>query len=101
MEVETSVESAVSKRMCHGKDFSPYQQKIIKRYYENIDTISLQKLQELVGDIYLAEGAKATKMWAKAGEYLSKMKLPAKPNRSRDRQERSRAPRQCGQRTIG
>ena len=39
-------------------DFSPHQQKIIKRYYDNLDTISLQKLGELVGDLYLAQGKK-------------------------------------------
>jgi hypothetical protein len=39
-------------------DFSPHQQRIIKRYYENQDTIQLQRLGELVTDLYLAEGKK-------------------------------------------
>lgn len=37
-------------------DYTPYQQKIIKRYYDNQDSIQLQRLSELVGELYLAEG---------------------------------------------
>ena len=40
------------------QDYSAHQQKIIKRYYENIDQIALQRLAELVGDLYLATGKK-------------------------------------------
>ena len=40
------------------QDFTNNQQKIIKRYYENIDQISLERLSELVADLYLAEGKK-------------------------------------------
>ena len=35
---------------------SKYQQKIIKNYYENREAISLQRLSELVTELYLAEG---------------------------------------------
>ena len=44
-------------------DFSPHQQRIIKRYYENRDTIELQRLAELVTDLYLAEGKKRSAVW--------------------------------------
>ena len=39
-------------------DFTPYQQKVIKRYYNNQDTIQHQRLAELVAELYLAEGKK-------------------------------------------
>ena len=35
---------------------SKYQQKIIKNYYDNREAISLQRLSELVTELYLAEG---------------------------------------------
>ncbi len=38
------------------EDFTPHQQKIIKRYYANQDTAQLQRLAELVSELYLAEG---------------------------------------------
>ena len=44
-------------------DFTPYQQKIIKRYYDNLDTVALQRLAELVTDLYLAEGKKRERVW--------------------------------------
>jgi hypothetical protein len=59
------------------QDFSKHQQKIIKRYYENIDQISLQRLSELVADLYLAEGKKREKLWATAAACMEKLAVPA------------------------
>ncbi len=58
-------------------DHSPYQQKIIKRYYNNYDAIQSQKLAELVTELYLAEGKKRDRLWIKAGEMLTKLEFPA------------------------
>ena len=58
------------------QDFSPYQQKIIKRYYQNIDKVSLQRLAELVADLYLAEGKKRDKLWQAAASAMQKMEVP-------------------------
>ncbi len=58
-------------------DFSPYQQKIIKRYYNNHDSIQSQKLAELVTELYLAEGKKRDKLWIRASEMLTKLEFPA------------------------
>ncbi len=55
------------------QDFSPNQQKIIKRYYENIDQISLQRLAEVVGDLYLATGKKKDKAWESAAACMQKL----------------------------
>ena len=40
------------------RNYTAHQQKIIKRYYQHIDAISLQRLAELVGELYLCEGKK-------------------------------------------
>ena len=57
-------------------DYSRHQQKIIKRYYENIDQVAWQRLSELVADLYLAEGKKRDKLWESAAAAMQKMKLP-------------------------
>ena len=57
-------------------NFSASQQKIIKRYYENIDQISLQRLSELVADLYLAEGKKRDKLWQTAAGCMQKLAIP-------------------------
>ena len=38
------------------REYSGYQQDVISRYYQNLDTIALGRLQELVTDLYLAKG---------------------------------------------
>lgn len=49
------------------QEYSSYQKGIIKRYYDNRETISTQKLGELVSELYLATpGKKADKMWERA-----------------------------------
>jgi hypothetical protein len=58
------------------QDFTRHQQGIIKRYYENIDAISLQKLSELVTELYLAEGKKREKLWKTAATTMQKLGVP-------------------------
>ncbi len=57
-------------------NFSASQQKIIKRYYNNIDTIQLQKLAETVTDLYLAEGKKVERLWKTAVTAMQKLEVP-------------------------
>ena len=59
------------------QDYTANQQKIIKRYYENIDQISLQRLSEIVGDLYLSEGKKREKLWQSAAGCMEKLGVPA------------------------
>lgn len=48
-------------------DHSPYQKGIIKRFYEHRDTLALQKLAEIVSNLYLeTSDAKATRAWKAA-----------------------------------
>jgi hypothetical protein len=58
------------------RDYTPYQQKIIKRYYDNQDTLQQQRLAELVSDLYLAEGKKKQKLWAAAAAAMQKLGVP-------------------------
>jgi hypothetical protein len=58
------------------EDFSPHQQKIIKRYYDNQDTIHHQRLAELVSELYLAEGKKRQKAWQAAAAAMQKLGVP-------------------------
>ncbi len=60
---------------------SAYQQNIIKNYYKNRDAISLQRLQEMVTDLYLAEGKKRAQQWKRLVGHLEKLGL--KPDRIR------------------
>lgn len=57
-------------------NYTPYQQKIIKRYYDNQDTIQLQRLAELAGELYLAEGKKRERAWQSAAAAMQKLGVP-------------------------
>ena len=59
------------------REYTAHQQKIIKRYYDNIDGIARQRLAELVGELYLAQGKKKEKAWSDAGAAMEKLKVPA------------------------
>jgi hypothetical protein len=55
---------------------SPYQDRVIRNYYKNRDEIMLQRLGELVTDLYLAEGKARGKLWIRVAEALTKLKVP-------------------------
>jgi len=60
--------------MAGEKSYSRHQQKIIKRYYEHVDTIALQQLGEIVTELYLAESKdKADRVWARVEKLLGKV----------------------------
>lgn len=59
------------------ENLSRYQQKVIKRYYDNQDSISLQRAQELVTELYLVEGKKRDKVWESLCKCLEKLGVPA------------------------
>jgi hypothetical protein len=54
-------------------EYSKFQQKVIKRYYENRDTIALQRAQELVTELYLTAGKKREKHWDSLALHLGKL----------------------------
>ena len=58
-------------------DRSEYQADIISRYYDNLDTIMLQKLGELVGELYLADTDRLRdKLWQRAEKAIVRLKVP-------------------------
>jgi hypothetical protein len=57
-------------------DFTPYQQKIIKRYYDNQDTLQHQRLAELVSELYLSSGKKRLKVWESVVLAMQKLGIP-------------------------
>lgn len=60
-------------------EHTPYQKKIIQRYYDNIDAIAVQKLGELVSELYLTvEGKKADKLWDRVRAAMTNLKVPDK-----------------------
>jgi len=59
-----------------AKEFSSYQQNLIRRYYGQMDSIMLQKLQELVTELYLAETDKAkVKLWERVHKAMINLKV--------------------------
>ena len=57
-------------------DYTPYQRKIIDRYYKNFDAIKFQRLSELATDLYLAEGKKLDRLWVQVESALRKLEVP-------------------------
>jgi hypothetical protein len=58
------------------RQYSKFQQKAIKNFYDNRESISIQRLGELVTDLYLAEGkARATK-WKTISTALERLGVP-------------------------
>ena len=59
------------------REYSRFQQKAIKRYYDNRDQIDEQRLSELVTNLYLAESEKkAKKLWESASELMERLNVP-------------------------
>jgi len=61
------------------RQYSQYQKNTISHYYDNLDTIMLQKLGELVTELYLAETpAKKDRLWQRAHKAMKNLKIPPK-----------------------
>lgn len=58
-----------------AEQHSKYQQKAIKNFYDNREAIGIQRLQELVTDLYLAEGKKREKTWGYIELALAKVEV--------------------------
>ena len=58
------------------RQFTGYQQKVIKRYYDNLGAIKTQRLAELAGELYLASEKKKPKLWEQAAEAMTKLGVP-------------------------
>jgi hypothetical protein len=59
------------------KEYSQYQKSIISGYYDNLDTIMLGKLGELVTELYLADTkAKKDRLWLRVHKAMVNLKIP-------------------------
>ena len=59
-------------------EHSDYQKAVISQYYTNLDTIMLQKISELVTELYLAQTpAKKDRLWQRVHKAMLKLKVPA------------------------
>ncbi|MDA7662531.1 hypothetical protein N8550_00885 [Pirellulaceae bacterium] len=56
-------------------DRSKFQSKVIKNYYNNRENIAIQRLQELVTELYLTEGKKRKQNWKHVETHLLKMEV--------------------------
>ena len=52
---------------------SRYQQKVIGNYYKNREAISLQRVQELITELYLARGKRRATYWNTIAGHLEKL----------------------------
>ena len=57
--------------MGKGDHFTPHQKGIVNRYYEHKDALMIQKLGEIVSDLYLCTNPKkAEQLWERAHKAL-------------------------------
>lgn len=57
-------------------EYSNYQKDVIKRYYDNRESIDQQRLSELCTNLFLTEGKKKQKLWEKAQEIMERLNVP-------------------------
>ena len=60
-----------------AENYTKYQQSVIRNYYNNKDNVSFQRVQELLTDLYLAEGKKKEKVWDSLFMHLERIGVPA------------------------
>lgn len=53
--------------MAEDRDYTPYQKRAIRRFYEHREEASLQRLSEIVSELYLCTSEKkAARLWEQA-----------------------------------
>lgn len=52
---------------------SKYQERAIRNYYQNRESIALQRVQELVTELYLSQGKKRAQHWRSVVNHLEKL----------------------------
>lgn len=59
-------------------EFTKFQKKVIQNYYDNREGIALQRVSELVTELYLTTGKKRDKHWESLVLHLSKLGVAQK-----------------------
>jgi hypothetical protein len=58
------------------REYTSYQKKAISNYYRNLDQIALQRLQELVTELYLADtDKKRDRLWEQVEKAMKKLEV--------------------------
>jgi len=58
-------------------DYTSYQKGLITRYYDHRDGILLNRLQEIVTDLFLADSdGKRKRLWSRADKAMEMLKVP-------------------------
>lgn len=55
-----------------------YQQRVVRNYYQNREGIALQRAQELVTELYLAEGKARVQHWKNLATHLEALGVKKK-----------------------
>ena len=59
------------------REYSQYQKDVISNYYRNLDTIALQKLSELVSELFLTDNpTKCDRLWQRANKAMLNLEIP-------------------------
>jgi len=57
-------------------DLTPHQKKIVDRYYDRRDEIMIQKLSQLVSELYLADSEKKReRLWERVAAAMKNLKI--------------------------
>lgn len=57
--------------------YTPHQRGIIRRYYDNRDDLMVQRLTEIVSNLYLeTDPKKQERLWSRAEQALRALKVP-------------------------
>ena len=73
---EQSSEIGKGKLSMAKREYSKHQKSIIKGYYENLDTLMLQKLSELVSELYLEQNPKKKDtLWQRVETAMRNLKI--------------------------
>jgi acetylornithine deacetylase/succinyl-diaminopimelate desuccinylase-like protein len=54
-----------------------FQEKAIRNYYQNREAIAVQRLQELITELYLSEGKKRERHWKNVATHLQALGVKA------------------------
>ena len=58
-------------------DHTPFQKKVIGRYYDNLADIKLGGLSELVSELFLAESdSQLNRLWKRVAKAMAALKVP-------------------------
>ena len=59
------------------QEYTDYQKSVISGYFNNLDAIMLQKVAELVSELYVAETeTKKDRLWQRVQKAMTNLKIP-------------------------